>query len=427
MLSTTKIRLHLLGLPHTICSPEFSHCAFTGKVQRFSPMMRSLSNYEVYFYGIAGGESGANKDIDLMNVDEWQEFRLKSLQQLEPTWSLEKCQTHLAAKSSFVGQMGNVGTPLYQEFNRRLKLELPKYYRGTATDIVCLPFGYAHADALVDNRYVQVETGIGYVGSYCGYRIFESYAHLHQTLQKEEKGVQNYWFVAPNYYNLLDWHKNEMTELTKKNDRPRIGFFGRIMPLKGCCIVRELAQRFPLVDFILCGQGAADEFLLPALPNLFYLPPLEGRDRADYLHSLTALIAPSLYMEPFCGVNVEAQLCGCPVLTHDFGAFVETVEPMVTGVHCHTLADFGYGIMLAMNNHFDRTYIRLRAERLYNMFNVAHKYDYIFKTILDVHNGQNGWYSPNSHLPSSLALFCKKDGVQIVEQDETKGNKKAIA
>jgi len=424
-MSLNKIRLHLLGLPHTICSPEFSHCAFTSKVQRFSPMMRSLNNYEVYHYGVKGGESGANKDIDLMSVEEWQEYRLKSLQQLEPTWSLEKCQTHLAAKSSFVGQMGNVSTPLYQEFNKRLKLELPKYYRGTFTDIVCLPFGYAHADALDENnQYVQVETGIGYLGSYRGYRIFESYAHLHQTLQKEDKGVQNYWFVAPNYYNLLDWQKNDLTLSTAATTtgRKKIGFFGRITPLKGCCIVRELAQRFPTVDFILCGQGLADEFLLPALPNLFYLPPLEGRDRADYLHSLSALIAPSLYMEPFCGVNVEAQLCGCPVLTHDFGAFVETVEPMVTGVHCHTLADFGYGIMLALNNHFDRSYIRLRAD----MFNVAHKYDYIFKTILDVHNGQNGWYSKNSHLPS-LALFSKKDSVEIVQQDEAKGNEEAIA
>jgi len=60
------------------------------------------------------------------------------------------------------------------------------------------------------------------------------------------------------------------------------------------------------------------------------------------------------------------------------------------------------------------------------MFNVAHKYDYIFKTILDVHNGQNGWYSKNSHLPS-LALFSKKDSVEIVQQDEAKGNEEAIA
>ena len=42
-----KIRLHILGLPHTVTIDEFSHCAFTGKILRFPPMMKSVG-YEVY-------------------------------------------------------------------------------------------------------------------------------------------------------------------------------------------------------------------------------------------------------------------------------------------------------------------------------------------------------------------------------------------
>ena len=38
-----KIRLHLLAIPHTITTDDFSHCAFTGKVLRFSPMMRTTA------------------------------------------------------------------------------------------------------------------------------------------------------------------------------------------------------------------------------------------------------------------------------------------------------------------------------------------------------------------------------------------------
>jgi glycosyltransferase involved in cell wall biosynthesis len=108
-----------------------------------------------------------------------------------------------------------------------------------------------------------------------------------------------------------------------------------------------------------------------------------------------------MYLEPFCGVNVEAQLCGTPVISSDYGAFVETVEQMKTGVRCHTLADFLYGINLALQGHFDRTYIRARAQKLYDMYEVAHTYDYIFKTILDIYNGQSGWYAKTSHLPLS--------------------------
>jgi len=61
----TKPTLHLLGLPHTVTRPEYSHCAFTGKIQRFSPMMRSVG-YEVIHYGNAGAVSGANEQVDVL-------------------------------------------------------------------------------------------------------------------------------------------------------------------------------------------------------------------------------------------------------------------------------------------------------------------------------------------------------------------------
>ena len=32
------------------------------------------------------------------------------------------------------------------------------------------------------------------------------------------------------------------------------------------------------------------------------------------------------------------------------------------------------------------------------MYNVAYKYEYAFKTLIDVCNGNNGWYSKTSHI-----------------------------
>ena len=58
-------RLHILALPHTITLPKYSHCAFTSKVLRFAPMMRSRG-YEVYHYGIETSQAGADKHIDLL-------------------------------------------------------------------------------------------------------------------------------------------------------------------------------------------------------------------------------------------------------------------------------------------------------------------------------------------------------------------------
>ena len=126
--------------------------------------------------------------------------------------------------------------------------------------------------------------------------------------------------------------------------------------------------------------------------------PIHGNERAEYLGSLLMLILPSLYIEPFCGVNVEAQLCGTPILTNEFGAFVETVEQFKTGLMAHTLQDYCHGIQMAIEGKFDRKYIRDRAVKLYGMYNVAYKYKYVFDTIIDIDNGNNGWYSNNNHI-----------------------------
>jgi hypothetical protein len=53
---------------------------------------------------------------------------------------------------------------------------------------------------------------------------------------------------------------------------------------------------------------------------------------------------------------------------------------------------------MALEGYFDRKYIYDRASKLYSMNNIAYKYEYAFKNILNVHNGNNGWYSNTSYL-----------------------------
>jgi glycosyltransferase involved in cell wall biosynthesis len=373
------------AIPHTITRIEFSHCAFTGKVLRFAPMMRSRG-FEVYHYGVETSESGATKDIQIFTVEEWQRLRIESYKMLHPEMSEEDIKKKLDDPTSFVGDLANYDTPLYIEFNRRFREELQKNYRSTATDIVCLPlYPYRGIDGL---QVVSVETGIGYPNSASDFRIFESYAWLHAHL---EKGWgKNYWFVVPNYFDSRVWPLS----LTPKVDT--VGFLGRIYDGKGCGEIVEVAKRMPHVRFILCGQGDPSKYLI--FPNIVYKPPIHGDERAEYMGSVVALIAPTGFVEPFCGVAVEAQLCGTPVITKDYGAQTETVENFKTGLRCHTLADYEYGINMALRGEFDRKYISERAVRLYDMFNVARQYEYVFKSIMDVYNRKNGWYSPDTHI-----------------------------
>lgn len=384
------IRLHMPGLPHTITNDSFSHCAFTGKVLRFAPMMKSRG-FEVYHYGVETSTANATENIEIFTKNEWNDLRIKSYHHLHPELTIEQVTKHLSDCKNFVGDLGNIGTPLYTEFNIRFRKALQENYRSPATDLICLPFGRANDAAFCGLNVVCVESGIGYPDSFLGFRIFESYAILHQTMQKEQKQGQHYWFVVPNYYNTLEW------PLNLNPDKNTIGFFGRICHIKGLNIITEIAVKFPNVDFIICGQGDPTPFI-DTISNIYYKAPIHGGDRGKFLNNLTALLAPTMYVEPFCGVNVEAQLCGTPVITNEFGAFVETIEPFKTGMLCHTLGDYCKAVQMAIDGKFDRQYIHERAVKKYDMFNVAKQYEYVFKTMLDVNNGNNGWYSKNTYM-----------------------------
>ena len=93
---------------------------------------------------------------------------------------------------------------------------------------------------------------------------------------------------------------------------------------------------------------------------------------------------------------MDAQLCGTPVIAPETGAFVETIERSRTGLLCHTLADYCLGVQLAPDGRFDRRYVGERAQRLYDMYEVAKQHDYAFRCIEDVR--REGWCAKTSHL-----------------------------
>jgi mannosyltransferase OCH1-like enzyme len=382
-------RLHLPAIPYTITSDEYSHDAFTGKVKRFSPMMQSL-DYEVYHYCIEGSDSGGNQ-IQLMTKAEWNQLRIDSLVFLDSSLTREAAEAKLNDPKTLVGIIANYTTPLFKEFNRRFHLALQTHYRSRSTDIVCVPLGHSYDEALQDQTVV--EFGIGYNNSFANYRIFESYSWLSKVVGQEKKDPNNYWFVIPHAFDTEQLRPVPTPTL----QRPRVGLLGRVVAEKGCYVIAEIAKRFPHVDFVLCGQGDPTPFLTG--PNLIYQSPIHGSERSAYLSSCAATLCPTTYLEPFGCSAVESQLCGTPVISVDSGGYVETVEHLKTGLRCHTLADFCRGVQMALDGKFDRTYVRDRAVRLYDMYNLAKNYDYVFQNVLDIYRPtKNGWYSPDCHL-----------------------------
>jgi len=65
-----------------------------------------------------------------------------------------------------------------------------------------------------------------------------------------------------------------------------------------------------------------------------YLGPVSEEQRVSLMAGAQALICPTLTYEAFGNISPEAQLCGTPVIATNWGGFLDTVIPGVTGWLC---------------------------------------------------------------------------------------------
>jgi glycosyltransferase involved in cell wall biosynthesis len=141
---------------------------------------------------------------------------------------------------------------------------------------------------------------------------------------------------------------------------------------------------------ILAGQGQLGVDT-PCCEVIGYVEPEE---RAELMGKAIATFVPTLYLEAFGGVNVEAQLCGTPPIATNFGVFPETILDGRTGFLCNTLDDF---ISAAIYAHkLDPHVIRRHAER-YLTTNVRWEFQRWFDDLYDLYESARddeptGWH-----------------------------------
>lgn len=363
-----KPTLHLIGIFHTKHQESYSHCAFTGKALRF-PKMMQMYGYKVIEYSNEGSESTADEKVVMLSHEEYATY-----------YSNRK-------GTDFYGDDAVIGKPAHQAFESRLIPALTE--RLQPQDIICHPFGHAHQILMsVFPGHQHIETGIGYPTLMPNsFRIFESYAWMHNHQAKENRSGRNYEWVVPNYYDLEDWEP-------KYEHGEYLAFLGRISSIKGMDTIREIADYSPY-PIILHGQGDPSQWFHP---NIHYKGPIHGKERSEFLRNARAMLAPSMFIEPFCGMTVEAMLCGTPVITVDYGAMTETVSEGM-GFRCHTLGDWVDAVYNVGN--LDRKYIADIARSKYSLEACGKKYDKIFMQLNDLH--RKGWYEVNKpHLYESL-------------------------
>ena len=357
------MRLHVISPFHTKNQQYFSHCAFTGKSLRFPKMMKQYG-YEVIEYSNEGSESMADEHVQILNHDEFNSF-------------------YGADNRSSFEPLAITGTPGHICFHERLIEQISN--RIEPNDIICHTFGVAHENLknIFPNNF-HVETGIGYPTIMDDtFHIFESYAWLHHYHGVGGTGGSNYQWVVPNYYDLDDWIPNY-------EHGKYLSFMGRVIQAKGLNTIFAIADnsKYPI---LIHGHGDHSGY---NHPNVKFLGPVFGKDRSDFIRNSRALLAPTSFIEPFCGMAVESMLCGTPVISVDYGAMTETVEEGM-GFRCHTLHDW----LDAVNDveKLDRNYIANKARNKYSLEACGKKYDKIFKQLDDLKN-KKGWYQINNEV-----------------------------
>lgn len=344
------LRFHLpalLGQPVTHAN---SSCAFTQKVRRFATMMADRGHEVIVYCG---------PEHDVIENVEWVECYPAGAEAPEQITPGTYAKANLKAAAEIVD-------------------------RAEEGDFLGLMQGLAQqAIAAALPSVTAVEFGIGHNGSYADFRVFESYAWMHTVYaaQAANSDIDGKFFdtVIPAYFDAKDFKY-------KARKKKQVLYLGRLTDRKGLKVAQDAAVAAK-AKLVIAGEGDADIFYGEQVGRV------EPAKRKELLADSMALIAPSLYIEPFGCVAVEAMLSGTPAITTDFGAFTETVVHGVTGYRCRTVGEFKWAIENA--SFLDPAVIRDYAERNFLVEAIAPKYEAYFEQVASVRDGGDGWMDFN--------------------------------
>ncbi|HUC13040.1 MAG TPA: glycosyltransferase [Acidimicrobiales bacterium] len=252
--------------------------------------------------------------------------------------------------------------------------------RVRPNDFICLIGGVCQkpiADAFPAS--MCVEFGVGYTGVFSNYLVFESYAWMH-TVYGHMQGAyaadgRFYDAVIPNYFEVTDFPFS-----ADKDDY--FLYMGRLTHRKGYRLAADICRREGL-RLKMAGTGDSPP------EGVEYLGVVGPEERGELMSRARGLLVPTLYIEPFGGVAVEAMLCGTPVITTDWGAFTETVRHGITGFRCRTFKEFREATTAV--GGLDAQTIRDYAVATFSTEVIATKYEAYFERLLTLWG--EGFYS----------------------------------
>lgn len=352
------MRFHVLGLANTRTERAWSTCAYSTKVYRFCQMMKPHAEIILYSAGPSDADCAEHVQV-LTEKDRVLNFGEEG----RPDFS--------------------ASNPGWLLFNANAANEIKQ--RRQPGDMILSIGGLIHqpvAHALPDMPCI--EFGIGYSGTFSQLRVFESYAWMH-TIYGEQQGSYTgdgkfYDTVIPNFFDpddfTVEWEKDEYAL-----------YLGRMIDRKGVRLASDVAREAG-VPLIMAGAGD----VIPDYGE--YVGPVGPEVRRDLLAGARVLLCPTLYIEPFGGVAVEAHLSGTPTLGPDFGAFTETIINGVNGWRCKTFDE--YVTCVDRARFMNAGQVRATADR-FTLDTVAPMYVDYFQRVADLYaEDGKGWYTRRS-------------------------------
>lgn len=329
------------------------------KIAKFTKMMMAVGN-EVYLYhGDESEDAHYTENVPCITRAQQAEYGLNG------------------PKDILKGQY-NTEMPYWKLFNENCIKEIRK--RIQPRDIICVIAGACQkpvTDEFPEN--IVVEWGVGYEGTYSRFRVFESYAWMH-TLYGQQQGANNangnfYDCVIPNFF-----EDNYFPFVSSDERLDYALFMGRLIDRKGYHIAADVCRNLG-IRLIVAGEGT---------PPVYgeYVGVVGPEERAELFSKAQFSFMPSLYLEPFGAVQIEAMFCGTPVLTTDWGSCPEVNVQGVTGFRCRSMAEFMEGARRAPS--LDRQVIRDYAINRFSMNTIQWQYQDYFDHLFTLY--EDGFY-----------------------------------
>jgi len=136
---------------------------------------------------------------------------------------------------------------------------------------------------------------------------------------------------------LVDTQKYQYNPDVKREDW--FVFVGKLSYEKGCLDAIRICREAGVKLKIIGGKGVAsdpesyqNEVIRQSIGDIEYLGSVSDEVKIECLQKAKALVYPVNQMEITSYKNMEALMCGCPVLVYDRGAMSHTVEHGITGL-----------------------------------------------------------------------------------------------